>query len=121
MIHNSTQIKTSTSGSDHHFNWRIFLPLLKTSRFSLVIGMASLLTSTLLVVWASVLLGSICAGLGTKSFEFPAGWSLIVGFVALEILSIGAQFLGRRLLASGTNQVLLDLRVALFKKLNELE
>jgi ABC-type multidrug transport system fused ATPase/permease subunit len=120
MIHNSTQIKTTISGSDHHFNWRIFLPLLKTSRFSLVIGMASLLTSTLLVVWASVLLGSICAGLGAKNFEFPAGWSLIVGFVALEILSIGAQFLGRRLLASGTNQVLLDLRVALFKKLNEL-
>jgi ABC-type multidrug transport system fused ATPase/permease subunit len=120
MASSSRQSKINDVSAESNFNWRNFLPLLKSSRVALTIGMTSLIASTLLVVWASVILGDICARLGARNFAFPASYALIAGFVLLEILSIGAQFLGRRLLASSTNRVLLNLRVALFKKLNEL-
>jgi ATP-binding cassette subfamily B protein len=58
--------------------------------------------------------------MGSKTFEFRSGLTLIVGFLVLEVISILAQFIGRKFLADGTNQVLLDLRKALFTKLNTL-
>lgn len=101
-------------------NWRVFLPLFKSSYKPVVIGLTALIASTLFVVWASILLGDLCAQMGSKTFEFRSGLTLIVGFLVLEVISILAQFIGRKFLADGTNQVLLDLRKALFTKLNTL-
>lgn len=101
-------------------NWRVFLPLLKSSYKPVVVGLTALIASTLFVVWASILLGDLCAQMGSKTFEFRSGLTLIVGFLVLEVISILAQFIGRKFLADGTNQVLLDLRKALFTKLNTL-
>lgn len=101
-------------------NWRVFLPLIQSSYKPIVIGLTALIASTLFVVWASILLGNLCAQMGSKTFEFRSGFTLIVGFLLLEVVSILAQFIGRKFLADGTNQVLLDLRKALFSKLNTL-
>lgn len=120
MSSQSYQNKVMIEDAERRFNWRVFLPFLKTSRFELMVGMTSLVVSTLLLVWASVILGDVCALLGTKNFTLQTGLYLVAGFVVLEIFSIGAQFFGRRLLATGTNRVLMDLRVGLFRKLNEL-
>jgi ATP-binding cassette, subfamily B, multidrug efflux pump len=105
---------------ERDFAWKVFWPLLKSSRFELFVGVGCLLASTIFVVWASVLLGRVCALLGEGSFLFQSASLIVASFLVLEILSIFSQFVGRKLLASGTNRVLLDLRVALFKKLNDL-
>jgi ATP-binding cassette subfamily B multidrug efflux pump len=112
--------KPSEQARSTSLNWRIFVPLLKSSCKPVVIGLAALIASTLFVVWASILLGELCARMGSKTFEFRSGLPLIVGFLVLEVVSILAQFVGRKFLAAGTNQVLLDLRNALFGKLNTL-
>lgn len=113
-------VKSSEKTPVSRLNWRIFLPLLRPSYKPVIIGLTALIMSTLFVVWASILLGNLCARMGSKTFEFHSGLSLIVGFLALEVISVLAQFIGRKFLAAGTNQVLLDLRKALFTKLNTL-
>jgi ATP-binding cassette subfamily B multidrug efflux pump len=115
-VHRGSTEKNLSTG----LNWRVFLPLLKSSYRPVVIGLTALIASTLFVVWASILLGNLCAQMGSKTFEFRSGLNLIVGFLVLEVISILAQFIGRKFLAAGTNQVLLDLRKALFTKLNTL-
>lgn len=120
MPSSSVLVECPAQGGTRKATWRIFLPFMQTSQMVLLGGMASLIASTLLVVWASIVLGEVCAHLGSKSLTSNAGLYLIVGFVGLEIASILMQFLGRRLLAVGTNQVVLNLRLALFKKLNDL-
>lgn len=115
-------LQSHSKGSDGRFKsyWRLFAPLLVTSRRSLILGMGSLIVSTLLLVQASVLLGRICADLGegrslSKNFYF-----IMIFFIVLEAGSIFAQYFGRYLLANGTNEVLFNLRHSLFAKLARL-
>lgn len=120
MYSSPKSMDSSVRVSPQTVKWRTFLPFLSTSTVVLVGGMLALVASTLLVVWASIVLGEVCAQLGSKSLTRDVGFFLIAGFITLEIASILMQFLGRHLLAVGTNQVILNLRIALFKKLNDL-
>jgi len=113
-------VRTTTKNSTIAVEWKIFGPLVRSSAGKIFVGMVALVSSTIFVVWASVILGRICALLGSSGVELSNTWVLMAQFVSLEILSIMAQFLSRHYLAMGTNKVLRDLRVALFGKLNEL-
>lgn len=99
---------------------KYFLPLLRGSILSLVLGMLSLVASTLLLVKASVVLGQICAELGSKGTLGDQIYLYMMTFVALEAGSVCSQYLGRSFLASGTNAVLLKLRCSLFEKIDRL-
>ena len=100
--------------------WRLFEPMTRHSRRHLLFGMFSLVVGSLFLVRGSVVLGQICATLGSASEVTSTLYRWMVFFVALEAMSVAAQYLGRLLLAHGTNQVLLELREALFTKLATL-
>lgn len=99
---------------------KYFQPLLVGARKSILMGMASLIISTLFLVKASVMLGQICADLGFKGVVGREFYWAIMSFVALEAGSVAAQYFGRSLLATGTNSILLRLRCALFEKIDKL-
>ena len=100
--------------------FKLFAPFLRSCWKSLLLGMLALVTSTLLLVKSSMLLGDICARVGSGDALNADVQRMMVFFVVFEISSIFAQFLGRHCLARGTTEVLLNLRCALFSKLASL-
>lgn len=99
---------------------KLFAPFLRSCWKILLLGMLALVTSTLLLVKSSMLLGDICARVGSGDALNADVQTMMVFFVVFEISSIFAQFLGRHCLARGTTEVLLNLRCALFSKLASL-
>ena len=99
---------------------RLFAPMVSRSMPQLVIGILSLIFGSLCLVRASIELGKICATLGSSIAVSRDLYQSMIFFVLLEAVSVAANYLGRILLARGTNQVLLELREALFHKLATL-
>ncbi len=99
---------------------KYFAPLIAGSRRNILVGMAFLICSTIFLVKASVILGQICADLGSRGTVAEHFYIMMISFVALETGSVLAQYCGRTLLATGTNNILLRLRGSLFEKINKL-
>jgi ATP-binding cassette subfamily B protein len=95
-------------------------PALVGARLHLVLGMLMVIVGTILVIKASVLLGQVCAGLSSDTTLGRSMYVLMSFYLILEIGSVAAHYSGRLFLTIGAKTALLNLRRALFEKIERL-